>query len=150
MEFQVLVIEICVNNGFYETFVEDRYKCCECLDGCKECDNSTICNKCWKPLFLTPEHDRCNKSCGYCLDEDEYLGECVNCKTRYRTPKYTLNTTFVDEIPFIEFLNRYHHIVDDKCNLLHGCKEGCYKCSPWYSDRCTDCNASYYKEDFYG
>ena len=140
----------CVNNGFYETFVEDRYKCCECLDGCKECDNSTICNKCWKPLFLTPEHDRCNKSCGYCLAEDEYLGECVNCKTRYRTPKYTLNKTCVDEIPFIEFLNRYHHIVDDKCNLLHGCKEGCYKCSPWYSDRCTDCNASYYKEDFYG
>ena len=141
----------CVNNGFYSTKDElGREKCCPCLDHCKECTNETICNKCYRPFLLTPEHDRCNMSCGYCLAEDHYLGECVNCKTRYHTPKYTLNKTCVGEIPFIEFLKRYHHIVDDKCNLLIGCKEGCHKCDPWYTDKCTECASSYYKEDFYG
>ena len=139
----------CVNNGFYATVLEDRDKCCECFENCKECTNDTTCDKCYRPFLLTPDHDRCNESCSYCYAEDRNLGECVNCKTRYRTPKYTLNKTCVDEIPFSELINRYHHIVDEKCNLLHGCKEGCYKCDPWYSDRCTDCNASYYKEDFY-
>ena len=139
----------CPNNGFYVTIDEDREKCCPCLDHCKECKNATICDKCYRPFLLTPDHTQCNESCGYCLAEDRVLGECVNCKTRYGTPKYTLNKTCVNEIPFIEFLKRYHHIVDDECNLLHGCKEGCYKCDPWYTDNCTECNASYYKEDFY-
>ena len=31
-----------------------------------------------------------------------------------------------------------------------GCKEGCHKCYPWYSDNCTECNSSYYKEDHTG
>ena len=141
--------EKCVNNGFYATVLEDRDKCCECFDHCKECKNDTTCDKCYHPFLLTPEHDRCNESCGYCYAEDRYLGECVNCKTRYKTPKYTLNKTCVDEIPFSELIKRYHHIVDDTCNLLHGCKEGCYKCEPWYSDQCTECNASYYREDFF-
>ena len=39
--------------------------------------------------------------------------------------------------------------MDDSYNLLHDCKEGCYKWYPWYSDNCTECNSSYYKEDFY-
>ena len=140
----------CVNNGFYEVIREDRAKCCPCLDKCKECKNETKCDKCYKPFLLTPEHDRCNETCGYCLAEDRNLGECVNCKTRYRTPKYKLNKTCVDEIPFIEKLKRYHHIIDDTCNLLHGCKEGCHICDPWYTDNCTQCDSSYYKQDFYG
>ena len=141
----------CVNNGFYSTKDEKgREKCCECLDHCKECKNATKCDKCWRPFLLTPDHEHCNESCGYCLAEDHNLGECVNCKTRYLTPKYTLNKTCVDEIPFIEFLKRYHHIVDDQCNLLIGCKEGCHNCAPWYSDKCTECAENYYKEDFYG
>ena len=66
----------CVNNGFYPTTDElGRDKCCPCLDHCKECTNSTICNKCWRPFLLTPKHDLCNESCGYCLAEDHYLGE---------------------------------------------------------------------------
>ena len=140
----------CQNNGFYVTVEEEREKCCPCLENCKECQNATMCDKCYRPFFLTPDHRLCNKSCGYCLAEDKELGECVNCKTRYRTPMYTLNKTCVDEIPFIEFLQRYHHIVDDQCNLLIGCKEGCYKCNPWYSDRCESCESNYYKEDFHG
>ena len=140
----------CKDNGFYVTIDEDREKCCPCIDHCKECPNGERCDKCYPPFFKTENGTLCNESCGYCLAEDRNIWECVNCKTKYYTPRYTLNKTCVDEIPFIESLQRYHHIVDDKCNLLHGCKEGCYKCSPWYSDNCTSCNSSYYKEDFYG
>ena len=139
----------CVNNGFYKTIKEGREKCCPCLENCKECKNETICDKCYKPFLLTPPHDRCNKTCGYCLAEDHNLGECVNCRTRFTTPKYTLNKTCVDEIPFIDIIKRHLHIIDDTCNLLHGCKEGCYKCDPWYSDNCTSCNASYYREHIF-
>ena len=141
----------CVNNGFYATKDEKgRDKCCECLDYCKECKNATKCDKCWRPYLLTPDHEHCDKSCGYCLAEDHNLGECVNCKTRYQTPKYKLNETCVDEIPFIDFLKRYYHILDDTCNDLIGCKEGCHNCTPWYSDNCTECADKYYKEDFFG
>ena len=139
----------CENNGFYVTVKEDREKCCPCFENCKVCKNDTKCDKCYPPFLLTPPHDSCNLSCGYCLAEDRSLGECVNCKTRYKTPKYKLNKTCVDEIPFIESIKRYHHIVDDTCNLLHGCKEGCHKCSPWYSDKCTECSSNYYKEDLF-
>ena len=140
----------CKNNGFYIKIDEDREKCYPCLEHCKECKNEEKCDKCFPPFFKTENDTLCNESCGYCLAEDRNLWECVNCKTRYETPKYTLNKTCVDEIPFIESIKRYHHIVDDKCNLLHGCKEGCHKCDPWYSDNCTECNSSYYKEDFFG
>ena len=61
-----------------------------------------------------------------------------------------MNGTCVDEIPFIPFLNRSHHVVEEKCNLLHGCKEGCFKCNSWYSDNCTQCFPEFYKEDFFG
>ena len=142
---------ICPNNGFYVTTKEkEREKCCPCLDHCKECTNSTHCDKCYPPFFKTNEGTLCNETCGYCLAEDRNLWECVNCKTRFGTPKYLLNKTCVNEIPFIDFLNRYHHIIDDTCNLLIGCKEGCHKCDPWYSDDCTECNSSYYKEDLKG
>ena len=141
----------CVDNGFYATKDEiGRDKCCPCLDHCQKCTNETICNRCYTPFLLTPKHDRCNSSCGYCLAEDHYLGECVNCKTRYPTPKYLLNKTCVNEIPFIDFIKRYYHIIDDTCNYLIGCKEGCYKCDPWYTDICTECDSNYYKEDPFG
>ena len=139
----------CKDNGFYVTEDEDREKCCPCLEHCKVCPNGQKCNKCYPNYFKTENDTLCNESCGYCLAEDRNLWECVNCKTRYKTPKYTLNKTCVDEIPFIDLIKRYHHIVDDQCNLLHGCKEGCYKCDPWYTDSCTACNSSYYREDFF-
>ena len=142
----------CVGNGFYEyidTKEEGRKKCCECLDHCKVCENDSTCKQCYRPFLLADNYTKCNESCDYCFAEDRALGECVNCKTRYEKPKFTLNKTCVDEIPFIEFIKRYHHIVDDTCNLLIGCKEGCHKCEPWYSDQCTECSADYYKQDFY-
>ena len=142
----------CVGNGFYEfidTKEENRAKCCECFDNCKVCENNSTCKQCYRPFLLADNYTKCNESCGYCFAEDRALGECVNCKTRYDTPKFTLNKTCVDEIPFIEFIKRFHHIVDDTCNLLIGCKEGCHKCDPWYTDQCTECSADYYKQDFY-
>ena len=139
---------ICPNNGFYVTTKEkNREKCCPCINHCKECSNSTHCDKCYAPFFKTNEGTLCNESCGYCLAEDRNLWECVNCKTRYASPRYLLNKTCVNEIPFIEFLKKYHHIIDDTCNLLIGCKDGCHKCAPWYSDECTECSSNYYKED---
>ena len=139
---------ICPNNGFYVTTKEKgREKCCPCINHCKECGNSTHCDKCYPQFFKTNEGTLCNETCGYCLAEDRNIWECVNCKDR---GEYTLNKTCVKEIPYIDFLRRYHHIIDDKCNLLIGCKEGCHKCAPWYSDECTECNSSYYKEDHTG
>ena len=138
----------CKNNGFYVTTKEKgREKCCPCINHCKECGNSTHCDKCYAPFFKTNEGTLCNETCGYCLAEDRNIWECVNCKYR---GQYTLNKTCVSQIPFIDFLKRYYHIIDDQCNLLMGCKEGCHKCYPWYSDNCTECNSSYYKEDHTG
>ena len=143
----------CKDNGFFVTVKEDREKCCPCSNHCHQCFNETQCKKCYPPFFLTKNKYKnetiCEPECGYCLAEDRLKWECVNCKTDYPTVKYTLNKTCVDEIPFIYFLNKYHHIIDDTCNLLHGCKDGCHKCEPWYSDSCTECNASYYEKDFY-
>ena len=31
--------------------------------------------------------------------------------------------------------------------LLTGCKKGCHKCSVLETDRCTECEEGYYKED---
>ena len=144
----------CEGNGFFITVQEDREKCCPCSSHCRKCINETQCQNCYPPFFRTKNEFEnetiCEPECGYCLAEDRNKWECVNCKTDYPEPLYTLNKSCVEEIPFIESIQRYHHIIDDKCNLFHGCKEGCHKCDPWYSDECTECNASYYKEDFYG
>ena len=134
----------CVNNGFYNITKENREKCCPCLNFCKKCKNDTICEKCDNDHFLVPDHKKCNDSCGYCLAEDTIERECVNCKDR---GEYTLNKTCVNTT----FYNNFsYHIIDDKCSLLMGCKEGCYKCNPWYTDKCTECKDKYYKEDFFG
>ena len=144
----------CKDNGFFIKVDEDREKCCPCSEHCHKCINETQCKKCYPEFFLTKNEYKnetiCDSECGYCLAEDRIKWECVNCKTDYPTPKYTLNKTCVDEIPFIFEIKRYHHIIDDTCNLLHGCKEGCHKCAPWYSDSCTECNSSFYMQDFYG
>ena len=126
-------------------------KCCPCLEHCKVCQNETICDNCYPPFFRIPTGEQCVPNCtDECWAEDRELWECVNCKTRYSVEKYNLNGTCVDEIPFIPFLNRSHHVVEEKCNLLHGCKEGCFKCNSWYSDNCTQCFPEFYKEDFFG
>ena len=144
----------CVNNGFFLKPFETMTKCCPCLDHCKVCQNETICDNCYPNYFRIPSGEACPSDCNEnsCWAEDRELWECVNCKTRYGkgVEKYNLNKTCVDKIPFIPFLNRDHHIVDEQCNILHGCKEGCFKCAPWYTEECTQCFPEFYKEDFYG
>ena len=150
----------CLDNGFFLKKKEDgRNKCCPCFDNCKKCPDETKCDTCFKPFLLTPEKDKCNKTCGYCYAEDHDLGECVNCKTRYgNIEKYTLQNDTVNKcvnsLTFpVEGLggkNWTHHVIDDQCNLIIGCKEGCQKCTPWYSDECTECKKDFYKEDFHG
>ena len=145
----------CEGNGFFIKESENMTKCCPCFDGCRKCENETYCDKCWNPHYLLPDHDDCVDDCPYCLAKDNNLWECVNCKTRYSTEKYHLNQTCYDEIPIMTDQNpdvngKPHHIIDDTCNLLKGCKEGCFNCTPWYSENCTKCKHGFYKEDFYG
>ena len=145
----------CVNNGFFLKESEGMQKCCPCFEGCQICSNETYCDHCFKPHYLMPDHDKCVDDCGYCLAKDNSLMECVNCKTRYPTEKFNLNGTCYDTKPPIninhpDFYNRYHHVVDEKCNLLQGCKEGCFKCDEWYTEKCTQCFPEFYREDFFG
>ena len=135
-------------NGFYLTKPTEEYefreKFCPCLPNCTVCDNATICKECESPLLLAyPNHDACVEECEYCLVAEK--GACVNCKDNGR---YTLNKTCVNTIPFSDLINRYLHVIDEKCNLLIGCKEGCFNCAQWYSDNCSQCEENYYKEDF--
>ena len=147
----------CVNNGFFLKENEGMQKCCPCLDQCQECPNENVCDKCFRPYFLMPDKDKCVPDCPYCLAEDKQLWECVNCKTRF-APKilFNLNGTCVDEskLPIVsedpDLKGRKHHVVDETCNLLIGCKEGCHKCDWWYSEHCTECANDFYKEDWYG
>ena len=144
----------CVNNGFYLTESENMHKCCPCLKDCKVCKNATKCEDCFRPHYLMPDHESCVDDCGYCLAKDNKttIWECVNCKTRYGVEKYNLNGTCYDTIPKIEYddpdvKGKDHHIIDDQCNLLIGCKEGCKNCSQWYTEKCTLCFPNFFKND---
>ena len=137
-------------HGYYITKntseYEYREKYCPCLEHCKECENETICDKCYDDFFLSyPRHDACVEDCGYCLVKDN--GKCINCSDNKKY-NYTLNGTCVDE--FEKSLNRELIIVDEQCNRLWACKEGCGNCSDWSSDNCTKCAKDYYKEDLSG
>ena len=145
----------CENNGFFLRESENMKKCCPCLDGCQICKNETECIHCWNPLYLMPNHDKCVNDCPYCLAKDNQLWECVNCKTRYAKEKYHLNGTCYDEIPLIEYEDpdvkgKPHHVIDEQCNLLKGCKEGCFDCKGWYTEKCIQCSPNFYKKDFFG
>ena len=149
----------CVNNGFYVTEKENRKKCCPCLKNCKVCTNSTKCIHCYPEHFLTDDATKCDDSCGYCLAEDREKWECVNCKTSYPEERFTLNKTCVLEKPYFSYeqganytspFKKQYHVIDEKCNLLEACKEGCHRCSEWFTDKCTECEDGYYKEDPFG
>ena len=137
----------CENHGFYTIEKEKgRMKCCPCLTNCERCTNDTICNLCYENFFLTLDSRECVEHCDYCLAEIKSERKCVNCKDK---GLFTLNKTCVNSTtPPPD--NFPHHIIDEKCNLLIGCEEGCYNCSTWYTDHCTKCKSGYYKEDFFG
>ena len=155
----------CYHNGFYLKEDEGRDKCCECIDNCKYCENDKTCDKCFKPFYVSLNQEKCVGDCDYC--EAKYKKEdkndietpynlCINCKTHkdFGSDFNTLNQTCVKGLVFPdkidEKINRTHHILDEKCNLLIGCKDGCKNCTEWYSNKCVECNETHYKEDFFG
>ena len=153
----------CVNHGFYEYIAEDeenRKKCCPCLPHCELCKNATICERCEEDWFKAPDSRSCDEDCQYCYAKDVELRECVNCKTRYLPKvKYHFNKECLDELPFFIYtepgklnrqVNKSYHVVDEFCNRIDACKEGCKNCSERFSDKCTKCEPGYYKEDFFG
>ena len=147
----------CINNGFYldKENEDGRERCCPCLDHCKECyTDKNLCDKCYNGTFRTLDKKHCDESCGYCLAEDSELNECVNCREKNNT--FTLNKTCVNDKKVDEEINKKlefkveeYNVIDDQCNLLMGCLEGCKTCDPWFSDKCTSCKKEFYKEDFF-
>ena len=157
----------CVDNGFYkfiDTNEDNREKCCPCFAHCIRCKNDTMCDWCEKDWFKAPDSRSCDADCGYCYAKDDDLRECVNCKTRYKNinnnkEKYYLDGFCVDELPIFtytepgnnnRYVNKSYHVVDEFCNRIDACKEGCLNCSERFSDKCTKCSDGYYKEDFFG
>ncbi len=149
----------CVDHGFYK-FIdkeeENREKCCPCFKYCERCKNDTICEFCEENYFKAPDSKSCNEDCGYCLAKDEELRECVNCKTRYPDEKYNLDGYCKDELPIFTYeqvvypktVNKSYHVIDETCNLIDACKEGCFNCER-FTDHCTKCMPGYYKEDYF-
>ena len=153
----------CVDNGFYK-FIDinedNREKCCPCFPHCERCKNDTKCEWCEEGFFKTPDSTSCDKDCGYCLAKDVDLRECVNCKTRFlpEKEKYHLDGYCVDELPSFNYtqpvypykVNKPYHVIDETCNKIDACKEGCFTCEERFTDKCTKCWDGYYKEDFFG
>jgi len=152
-----------IGRGFYEYIAEDeenRKKACPCLPHCEKCQNATICDMCEEEWLKAPDSKSCNDDCDYCYAKDYELRECVNCKTRYLPKvKYHFEQKCLDDYPFFIYtepgnnerrVNKSYHIVDEFCNRIDACKEGCKNCSERFSDKCTKCEPDYYKEDFFG
>ena len=148
----------CEGNGFFVTEKEGMEKCCPCLNDCKVCSNETTCDECYKPFYIAaPNKDACVEDCGYCYAKDNIsfpVWKCVNCKKDFTPERYNLNGTCYETIPLMEYEDpdikgKPHHIVDETCNWLFGCKKGCHKCNTWYTDNCIECSPNYYKEDFF-
>ena len=164
--------ESCEGEGCYKCEDEGMDKMCPCLDQCKVCKNKDFCEECWRTWLLQPEKTSCNKTCEYCYTpyfekpETKEKGRCVNCKTDFDPPQYTFNNQCYTEKPSFQYtaikpvdekkdnktfiyktIKKDYHVIDETCNLLTGCKEGCFKCSVLESDICTECEDGYYKED---
>ena len=164
--------ESCVGEGCYQCKDEGMEKMCPCLDHCKVCKNKDTCDECWRTWLLHPEKTSCDGDCDYCYTpyfekpETKENGRCVNCKTDFDPPQYTFNGKCYTKKPTFQYkaikpvnerydnktfiiktVDREYHVIDEKCNLLTGCKEGCKKCDKLESDRCTECEDGYYKED---
>ena len=148
----------CVNNGFFVKESEGMEKCCPCLGHCKVCPNNQTCDECYKPFYIkAPNKDECVEDCGYCYAKDNTnfpVWKCVDCKHDFPVEKFNLNGTCYDQIPLIEYedpdvYGKPHHIADETCNWLIGCKGGCLICDTWYTEKCTKCKPNYFAKDYY-
>ena len=162
--------ETCEGEGCYKSDPQDTEgmeKMCPCLPQCKECKNNITCEKCWPKWLLQPEKTSCKKTCDYCLtphfdnDVDKTNGKCINCK-ELNPPQYTFENKCYEESKIPEFtykeytseydyynITKKYHVIDEKCNLLTGCKSGCFKCAQLESANCTECEEDYYIMDYY-
>ena len=164
--------ESCVGDGCYKSNpseTEGMEKMCPCLDHCKECENNKTCEVCYPTWFLHHEKTSCDNKCDYCytpIYEDEAKkekGKCINCKTYYAPEEqytfgnkcYTKNaipsfsyTRYNSTLVFSKIEKKYH-VMDEFCNLLTACKEGCKKCTDLFTDKCTECEEGYYMQDPY-
>ena len=160
--------ESCVGEGCYKCESEGMEKMCPCLPYCKVCQNKDTCDECWRTWLLHPEKTSCNDKCEYCYTpyfekpETKEKGRCVNCATDFDPPQYTFDNKCYSKKPSFEYeaykpidngtfipkkITKEYHVIDEKCNLLTACKEGCKTCSILKTDKCTECEDGYYMED---
>ena len=159
----------CEGDGCYKSNprdTEDMEKMCPCLDNCKTCQGPDLCDICRNTWLLPPERTSCDKSCAYCLtphwenEDTQENGRCINCKSEFEDEQYTFSgkcytKANMPKFTYTEYgkenltysVVKPYHVIDPQCNLLTGCKRGCHKCSVLESDKCTECEANYYKED---
>ena len=159
----------CEGDGCYKSDpkdTEDMEKMCPCFDNCKTCQGPDLCDICRNTWLLPPERTSCDKSCNYCLtphwekEDTQENGRCINCKEEFDEEQYTFNgkcytKANIPKFTYTEYgkedltysVIKPYHVIDTKCNLLTGCKRGCFKCSVLETDKCTECDENYYKED---
>ena len=141
-------------------------KMCPCFENCKTCQGPDLCDVCRNTWLLPPERTSCDKSCAFCLtpywerEDIQENGRCINCKTEFEEEQYTFNgkcytKANMPKFTYTEYgqnnltysVVKPYHVINSTCNLLTGCKRGCHKCSVLETDKCTECEDNYYKED---
>ena len=159
----------CEGDGCYKSDpkdTENMEKMCPCFDNCKTCQGPDLCDVCRNTWLLPPERTSCDKSCAFCLtphwekEDTQENGKCINCKDYFGEEQYTFNgkcytKANMPKFTYTEYgknnltysVVKQYHVINTKCNLLTGCKRGCHKCSVLESDKCTECERNYYKED---
>ena len=158
----------CEGEGCYKCEDEGMEKMCPCLDQCKVCKNKDTCEECWRTWLLHPQKTSCNNKCEHCYTpyfekpETKEKGRCVNCATDFDPPQYTFDGKCYTKKPTFEYeaykpnddgatipktIVKEYHVIEEFCNLLTACKEGCFKCSELKTDKCIECDPDYYKED---
>ena len=152
--------ESCEGNGCYKTEKDGMTKMCPCFENCKNCTGPDLCDVCRNTWLLQPERTSCNKSCGYCLtphyddEKEQKNGRCINCKDEFH--QYTFDNKCLSKLPYFNYteygkdnttytVQKFYHVIDAKCDLITGCKRGCFKCSALETDLCTECDEKFYK-----
>ena len=161
--------ESCEGDGCYKSNpkdTENMEKMCPCFENCKTCQGPDLCDVCRNTWLLPPERTSCDKSCAFCLtpywerEDIQENGRCINCKTEFEEEQYTFNgkcytKANMPKFTYTEYgqnnltysVVKPYHVINSTCNLLTGCKRGCHKCSVLETDKCTECEDNYYKED---
>ena len=79
------------------------------------------------------------------MGEEQQYSFNGKCYTKANIPKFTYTEYGKNNLTYS--VVKPYHVIDETCNLLTGCKRGCKRCSVLESDKCTECEEGYYKED---